>query len=165
MKPLTVKRPRTGFYLTAAALVTAVIAFITYLLTFDAFHYATDRWVTALMIIAIWTLACLIVCGLLFGDEPFYIDILRVAAVFCMTVATLKFLLPCLSPIGIYFTVHNMGDVEANAIGVPRSIVCVVFCVISVVLMMVSAFFTAAKQPAATVEPSEPVEPKEEVAQ
>ncbi len=149
MKLLTVKRPRAGFYITAAALVTAVVAFIMYFLTFDAFHYVTDRLVTALMILTIWSLVCLIVCGLLFGDEPFYIDVLRVAAVFCMTLATLKFLLPCLSPIGIYFTVHNMGDVEANAIGVPRSIVCVVFCVITVILMTVSAFFSAAKPKAA----------------
>ena len=138
---IKLKKPHAGFYLLAVSFVFAVVAFIMYFLTFNAFHYSTDRWVTGLTLIAFWSILFLLISSLISGDDPFYVDIFYVIAAFCLTIATIKFLIPCLSPIGIYFTVHNMGDVEANAIGVPRSIVCVVFFVLSIICLLVSAFF------------------------
>lgn len=141
------KKPGIGFYLTVGSLLFAVLAFIMYVVTFSAFHYTTDRWVTALLIIALWCEICLVVNAVLSGDKPFCMDIFYIGGIFALTVCAIKFLIPCLSPIGIYFTVNNMGDVEANALGVPRAIVCLIFFVISIVTLAVASFFNAsAKQ-------------------
>lgn len=144
---IKLKKPGIGFYLTAVSLLFAVLAFIMYGVTFSAFHYTADRWVTALLIIALWCEMCLLVNSLLSGNKPFFMDIFYIGGIFALTVCMFKFLVPCLSPMGIYFTVNNMGDVEANALGVPRAIVCLVFFVISVLSLAVSSFFDAsAKQ-------------------
>lgn len=145
---IKIKRPSGGFFILASALVFLIAGAITYALTYSAFHYSPDRLVTALVVIAVWAIVSLLVNALLGGNKPFIMDIFFVIAVFCITVAAVKFIIPCLSPIGIYFTVHNMGDVEANAVGVPRSIVCVVFLVLSVICVIVSAFFNTAKEKA-----------------
>ena len=137
---MKLKKLGAGFYGLVVSLVCAIVAFIMYFLTFNAFHYSADRWVTALTVIALWAIAFLLINAIVSDDTPFYVDIFYVIAVFTLTLAMIMFLLPCLSPIGIYFTVHNMGDVEANAIGVPRSIVCIVFFAISIIGLLVSAF-------------------------
>lgn len=142
IKGFKIYRPGVGFYLTAASLVLAIAAFVLYGMTFSAFGYDTERWVVALMTIALWGYACILVNGLLFGNARAATDIMYVIDAFCVTLALIKFLIPCLSPIGIYFTVHNMGDVERNAIGVPRSIVGVVFFVLTIVTLVTSAFFS-----------------------
>lgn len=137
---IKLKKPNAGFYLLAVSFVLSIVAFIMYILTFDAFHYTLDRWVTSLTVVAFWAFVFLLVHALISGDKPFYVDIFYVIAAFTLTLAAIMFLIPCLSPIGIYFTVHNMGDVEANAIGVPRSLVCIVFFIFSVVGVLVSTF-------------------------
>ena len=78
---------------------------------------------------------------MLLGDKPFWVDVLYIIAMFALVISAIKFITPCLSPIGIYFTVHNMGDVEANAAGVPRSIAGIVIFVLAIVCLAVAAFF------------------------
>lgn len=142
---IKIAKLRAGFYILAAALLLSIAAFVVYNLTFDAFHYVTDRWIVALMIIVIWSIVCLLISSLFMGDKPLYIDALYIIAMFALVIAFIKFLTPCLSPIGIYFTVHNMGDVEANAIGVPRSIVGIVIYVLAIICLVVGAFFGRSK--------------------
>ncbi|MCH5350966.1 MAG: hypothetical protein J1F39_03245 [Clostridiales bacterium] len=162
---IKIKQPRAGFILLAVTLVFAIASFIMYSATFDAFHFVGDKWVVALMVIAIWSIVALLVNSLISGDKPLFVDALYIIAMFAIVIALIKFLTPCLSPIGIYFTVHNMGDVEANAIGVPRSIAGIVLFVLTVILLIVSAFFMRSKKEYAeeirTTEPA--VETTEEV--
>ncbi len=136
--------PGVAIYILAGSLVFCIAAFIMYEMTFDAFHYENDKWIEALFVMTFWSYACIIIGTLISGNGAKATDALYIVAAFALTIATIKFLIPCLSPIGIYFTVHNMGDVEANAIGVPRSIVTIVLFVVSILLLVVSAFFPSA---------------------
>lgn len=136
--------PGVGFYIALGSLVFTIVAFILYGMTFDAFHYDPDKWVTALLVIAIWCFVCIFAGVIFSGNNANWTGIMYYVAAFALTLALIKFLTPCLSPIGIYFTVHNMGDVEANAVGVPRSIVTIVMFVLAIVSLIVSAFFGGA---------------------
>lgn len=150
---MKIKKPSLGFWLLTAGLVLSIVAFVLYFMTYDAFGYNQDYWVIAMMVIAFWSLACLIVNGLFAGNKPFFMDVFYAIAVFALVFAMIEFLTPCLSPIGIYFTVHNMGDVEANAIGVPRSIAGVVLFVLAVVCVLIAAFVNlSSKKEAQNVE-------------
>ena len=143
---IKIKQPRAGFILLAVTLHFVVASFIMYSATFNALRLLSDKWVIALMIIAIWSIVALLVNSLISGDRPLFADALYIIAMFALVIAFIKFLTPCLSPIGIYFTVHNMGDVEANAIGVPRSIAGIVLFVLTFILLIVSAFFMRTKK-------------------
>lgn len=149
---IKIKKPSLGFWLLTAGLVLSIVAFVLYFMTYSALGYNQDYWVIAMMVIAYWSFACLLVNGLLAGNKPFFMDIFFAITAFALVFATIKFLTPCLSPIGIYFTVHNMGDVEANAIGVPRAIAGVVFYVLSVVCVVVASFVNLFKKEARDVE-------------
>lgn len=133
-----------GTYLLFVAFLLLSAAFVMHFLTFSAFNYQADKWVIALSAIALWSVAFLLF-ERLFGYRFFAADVFFPIAAFATVLALLKFLIPCLSPIGIYFTVHNMGDVEANAIGVPRSIVTIVLYLVGAVLLLVSAFLNRSK--------------------
>ena len=137
---------KIGFYLLLVSLIFAIAAFVMNFATFNAFHYENDRYIIALMIIAFWCLLCIIVTSVINHKEGKIVDVLYLIAIFSITIALVKFLIPCLSPIGIYFTVHNMGDVEANAIGVPRSIVTIVLFVISIATLIASSFLPVRKE-------------------
>ena len=149
-KKLTVKinKPYVGFYFLAIAFIFTIVAFVYYFLTYKAFGYSQNRWIIALMVIVFWSFNCLLVSSLLSDGRPFWMDIFYVFAVFGLALSTILFLIPCLSPIGIYFTVGNMGDVEANAIGVPRCIKGIIFYVLAIVFVIISAFLglTASKE-------------------
>lgn len=144
MADIKIRKPGAGFYLLSVSLLLSIAAFIMYSLTYDALGYASDKWVIASMVIAFWCFGCLLLMALLSANAPKITDVFYWVAVIALTLATFKFLIPCLSPIGIYFTVHNMGDVEANAIGVPRSIVGIILFVLAIVVLIVAAFFSVA---------------------
>lgn len=137
---MKLKKPSVGFWLTLVCFVFAIVAFVLYFTTFKALNYENNLWVIALSIIALWSMLCLLVNGLLAGNKPFFMDIFYVLAVFSLVLAMILFLSDCLSPIGIYFTVHNMGDVEANAAGVPRCIAGVAFYSVSFLMMIIAGF-------------------------
>lgn len=146
-----IKKPSIGFWFVSAGLALSIVAFALYFSTYKALGYNQDYWVIAMMVIALWGFGCLIVNGLLAGNKPFFMDIFYALVAFALVFATIKFITPCLSPIGIYFTVHNMGDVEANAIGVPRAIAGAVFYVLSVVCVVVASFVNFFKKEADNV--------------
>ncbi len=145
MKTLKVKKPAVGFYLLAAALAVIIAAFIVSVDTFRVFHYDLDKWVVALNVIILWTLVCILANSFFLGDKFLPSVFFYGIALFCTVIALFKLLIPCLSPIGIYFTVHNMGDVEANALGVPRCIAGVALYVVAIVLLTTSAFMRVSK--------------------
>lgn len=134
-----------SFWVVCFSFVALIAAFVMHFLTFSALHYQTDRWVIALSIIALWSEAMLLF-EKISGKKFFAFDIFLPVAVIAATLALFKFLIPCLSPIGIYFTVHNMGDVEANAIGVPRSIACIVLYVLSIIAIVPPSFESRLKE-------------------
>ena len=148
---MTIKKPSLGFGLLAACCVLAIVGFALYFATFNALGYSQDYWVIAMNVIALWSLLCLLANGLFAGNKPFFMDAFYAIAVFALVFATVKFLSPCLSPIGIYFTVHNMGDVEANAIGVPRAIAGVASYLLSIVCIIVASFVNLSKKEADNV--------------
>ena len=137
---IRVYKPLGGFILLAIGLMFAIVAFALYFATYGALGYSHDYWVIAMVVIALWSFVCLLVNGLLAGNKPFFLDFFYVILAFTLTYATIRFITPCLSPIGIYFTVHNMGDVEANALGVPRAIAAVVFFLLTIVCLRVASF-------------------------
>lgn len=137
---MKMSKPSVGFWLLTAGLLLSVAGFVLYFMTYDALGYNQNYWVIAMMIIAFWSIACLLINGLFAGNKPFFMDIFYAIAVFAVVIAMLQFLTPCLSPIGIYFTVHNMGDVEANAIGVPRCIAGIILFVLAVACLLAAAF-------------------------
>jgi hypothetical protein len=96
--------------------------------------------------IAIWGLAFMCINTLIVGEKPFWVSYINVLTPFLILLSAILFISPCLSPIGIYFTVGNMGNVEANAVGVPSVIRGVIFYMIGIIALIVSAFFPAVKE-------------------
>lgn len=142
---LNIKMPRTGFCLLVASVILSIVGFTLYFGAFDALSFSNDKWVIALNVIAFWSLAFLIVNSIFAGDKPAWTGVFYIIAVVTLLVATARFLMACLSPIAIYFTV-NMGNMEAYAIGVPRCIAGVACYFVAVVCITVSAFFAPTKE-------------------
>lgn len=140
MNKIRLKVPSVGFYFLALALIVAVAAFVTSFKVYGIFGYHTNRWVVFTSFAAIWLLAFFIVNTLFAGEKPFWTMPLFAAVCALLVFAAVLFIQPCLSPIGVYFTVHNMGDVEVNALGVPRAIVTTVLYVVALVLTLIASF-------------------------
>ena len=138
------KSLRPAFFLLLAALALAIVGFVNYFHTMSAFDYPVDRWVIVLTCFAFVLIFFHLVNGALMGDQ-FGNVFLSCAAIVLLVLAAVAYLSPCLSNIGIYFTVGNMGNVEANAVGVPSAICGVAFYVASVLCLVVGAFFPAVK--------------------
>ena len=138
------KSLRPALFLFIAALVLAIVGFVNYFHTMSAFDYPVDRWVIVFTAFAFALIAFQIVNAVLMGDQ-FGSVFPLCAAVVLLVLAAVAYLSPCLSNIGIYFTVGNMGNVEADAVGVPSVILGVSLCVASVVCLIVAAFFPAVK--------------------
>lgn len=138
-------KPFVGFYCMAVAFVLTFVAFIIFLEVYGIFGYATNRWAIFLSFAALWFTAFIIVNSLFVGEKPFWVSLLYVAICVALTFAAILFIQPCLAPMGIYFTVGNMGDVEANAAGVPRAIAATALYVVALVSMVVAAFVPAVK--------------------
>ena len=136
-----------GFYLLLASLILTIVGFIYFFLTFNTFSYSYDKFVIALTIIAIYGTLFLLINGFLAGDRPRLVSIFYVINVFALMISFAYFLIPCLSPIGILFTV-SMGDMETYAKGVPLCFVGVGCYVIAVILTVIAAFFPMIKKKA-----------------
>lgn len=145
MNKLKLNKPFVGFFLMAVALVFTFVAFIMSFKVYNIFGYATNRWAVFLSFAALWFALFLMVNSLIVGEKPFWASLLYVAVCIALTFAAILFIQPCLAPIGIYFTVGNMGDVEANAAGVPRAIATTVLYVVALLCMVASAFCPTVK--------------------
>lgn len=137
------KKPHIGFIFMALAFVLTIVAFSMSFVVYGIFGYAVNRWGVFLAVAAFWLTGFLLVNALFAGERPFWVSLLYVGVCVALTFAAILFIQPCLAPMGIYFTVGNMGDVEANAAGVPRAIVTVVLYVVALLCMVVAAFCPA----------------------
>ena len=137
---LKIKIPGIGFILLFLSLIFTFVGFILYFRTFSIFHYLESRVTIATTIIAILGTLFLLVNSLISEDKPYHLNVLYIINVVALLFAFAYFLIPCLSPIGIYFTV-NMGDMETYALGVPRCIAGCVFYVLATVFNVVASFF------------------------
>lgn len=145
MNKIKLQVPHVGFYLTIAAFVFTVVAFILGFVVYHIFGYAVNRWEVFCAVAALWLMGFLLVNSLFAGERPVWTAPLYAVVCVLLTFAAILFIQPCLSPIGIYFTVNNMGDVEANAAGVPRAIATTVLFVIALISMTVAAFAPMAR--------------------
>lgn len=135
------RRLTVGFYTTVLALILLIAGAFIALRAYDVFSYKLDRWAVVLFVVGAWATVFLLLNTLLRGERPFGLTVLLTGtAIFSLVLALCLFIKPCLSPIGIYFTVHNMGDVETNAVGVPLSIVAAAVFLGAIVLLLLSSF-------------------------
>lgn len=139
-----VKSLRPALFLLIAALVLSIVGFVNYFHTMSAFDYPVDRWVIVLTGFAFALIAFQIVNALLMGDQFGNVFPLC-ASIVLLILAAVAYVSPCLSNIGIYFTVGNMSNVETNAVGVPSVIRGMIFYVVAGVCLIVGAFFPAVK--------------------
>lgn len=142
---ITVKKPSVGLYLTFAVLALAVAALILYIRVYGIFAYSFNRWVFFMTFAACWLLSFYAVNSVLAGDNPVWASCVPVIVPFLLLLSGLLFISPCLSPIGIYFTVHNMGDVATMEAGVPPAIVTAGLYVLSAFLAAAIPFFSPVK--------------------
>lgn len=145
MKNLKLKTPSVGLYLTLTSIVLAIAGLIMFFETYNVYKYSINRWALAYTIIAIWLMATSIVNTLIRGNKPIWFGALNVVAVILLTLAATKFFSPCVSPMAIYFTV-NMGDVQTQALGVPRSLWAMGLYLVSIIIFVVSSFFSLARK-------------------
>ena len=134
-----IRIPGLGFGAAALAFVCVLVAFILYFPTYSAGGYAQSRWTIMCCVLSMWLLLLLIANGLFFGEKPAWASVIYAAAAFLITYGALRFIQPCLTQIGIYFTV-NMGDIEMNRAVTYYSITAEVFYVLGAVFTIVSAF-------------------------
>lgn len=135
-----IKMPHAGFFLTLAAFVLTIVAFSLSLNVYAMLGYRLNRWVVFLTVGALWLMLFFLCNGLFMGDRPFWVAPLYAVVGLFLTFAALLFIQPCMTPIGIYFTVGNMGDAATNAVAVPRAITAVALYVAALVLFIVAAF-------------------------
>ena len=136
-----------GFFFSAIAIVLLFVGYLLMIKTYEVFRYNENRWMIFCIVTAAFCLIFATVNSLLRGDKPFGLNgILYAAAIFCMVLALCYFIKPCLSPIGIYFTVHNMGDVETNAVGVPLSLAAASVTFLAVLLTLAASFMASKKE-------------------
>lgn len=127
------------------SLICTIVGFIYYGLTFSVFKFNTDRGLVTCSILAIWLLVVLIATGILDKNQPWYLSFIYVLMPFLLLYSMFQLVSPCITPIGIYFTV-SMGDIETNSIGVPRCITGVIFYLVGTISFLVASFFSLRKK-------------------
>ena len=133
------KVPGLGFGALALAFVLTAVAFAMHFATYAAGSYATSRWTIMCSVLAMWLLLLLLVNGLFVGEKPAWTGFIYALTAFLLTYGAAKFMQPCLTQIGIYFTV-NMGDTAMNEAVTKLSIPTAILYVAAVLLTIVAAF-------------------------
>ena len=139
---LKLKKPGISFIFIVLALILTVAAFILFISTYNVFSYEINRWAVTCSILSIWGLVFLSINTLIKGEKQFWTMCIYPIIVFLLTYAVLQFIKPCLSPIGIYFTVKNMGDTATSEIGVPRAIITTVLFLLAIISSIVAALLS-----------------------
>lgn len=133
------KIPGLGFGALALALALTIAAFAMHFATYAAGSYATSRWTIMCSVLSVWLMVLLLVNGLLVGERPAWTGFIYALIAFLLTFGAAKFMQPCLTQIGIYFTV-NMGDTAMNEAVTKLSIPTAVLYVAAVILTIAAAF-------------------------
>ena len=143
---LKLKKPSIGWILLIIAFISSIVSLILFISTYNVFKYELNRWAFTCLILSIWGIGFLLVNGLIKGEYPFWQGVIYPLLAFLLTFSLIEFINPCLSPIGIYFTVHNMGDTATNDIGVPRSLITCAFYGISIISVLIASFMKPKKE-------------------
>lgn len=143
-----IKLPGIGFYFSAAALVFSVAGMCLFLVTYNVGGYTLSRWALTCSVLAVWLLLFITVNMFIKGDKPFWCSLLFVLAVFLLTYGLLKFIQPCLTPIGFVFGASdlNMGDTALNKVVAYYSVATAAFYVLSVLSILAAAFLPETKK-------------------
>lgn len=145
---IKMKRLGVGFYFAAVSLIFTAAALAMFLRTYNVFGYVINRWALFMTLLTLWCLLFRTMNTLFVGEKPFWASYVHVLVSLFLVFSLLLVIKPCLSPIGIYFTVHNMGDVETNAIGVPASIVTAACYLLAIVCNLIAAFSSSERKKA-----------------
>ncbi len=140
-----IKRMHVGFYLMVIAFACTIAAMITYTQTYNVFGYKFNRWVFLMTFLAMWCMLFMLVNTFIVGDKPKWVSYLYIVISFTLVLSVVQFINPCLSPIGIYFTV-NMGNMDVNKIGVPKAILTAIFYMIAIFCNLIASFTPAARK-------------------
>lgn len=139
MKLYNLKSLHVGFFFTLLSLILSIVALVLFVITYNIFGYNLNRWVFLMTFMSIWLMGFVTVNTIFNGEQPFWVSYLYVIVTTLLVFSLVQFINPCLSPIGVYFTV-NMGDVETNALGVPRAIATAVFYVLAIIFNLIASF-------------------------
>ena len=141
-----INKPRLGMILLLISLICTIVGFILFVSTYNVFKYELNRWCITCLVFSIWFLLFMIINKLIKGENLYLQNMMYPVVVFLIVFATIEFINPCLSPIGIYFTVHNMGDTATNDIGVPRAIITTCFLLVGALTCLISSFMNSIKE-------------------
>ncbi len=137
-----IKIPGVGFIIGVVALLCAIVGFILFFSTYNVAGYKLNRWTVTCTALAIWFLLCACV-SMFFEKEGSRVrDVFLILAVFCLTYGVLKFIHPCLTPIGFAFAASdlNMGDSALNRVIAVRAVITAVFYVLAIIATIVTCF-------------------------
>ena len=136
------KMPFVGFGFFLLALIALIIGYALTFKTYQLDHNSDpNRLVVILPIFAIWILLIQLVMSFIDDNRPVWLDAINVVYCFLVLFAFGKFISGFLEYIGIYYTVHEMGDVATMEAVVPKAILASVFLIVSCVLFIVGSFF------------------------
>ena len=133
--------PFVGFGLYLISLIVLIVGYILSINSFKAFSIGVDRFVIILPIFAIIIVVLQLVMSLVDANKPSWFNILNLAYVILIVFTFAKVIIPFLTPIGIYFSGVNMGDIATYQIVVPMSIASCVILVVSALIYIVGCFF------------------------
>ncbi len=140
MRRKSIPIPGVGSILQLLSLILLVVGFIFYFACWSAFGYGQDRFVIAFTILAIWVSILMLATDFFDAKRPIWVASIGLVYCFFVLFSFGRILAPCISPIGILFTV-NMGDMETYAIGVPRCFVSIGGYLLSALFFVASSFF------------------------
>lgn len=142
------KRIGAAFPVGVFALVVAVAALVMYFVTYRIGSYTINRWALICTALGIWFVAFLCLNMVIKGDKPAWCSIFYVLAVFLLTYGLLRFLQPCLTPIGFAFGASdlNMGDTQLNKTVAYFSVATAALYIVSVFCIILAAFLPAERK-------------------
>lgn len=144
---LKIKKPGFAFAFICLAFVFSVIALALFISTYSVGGYTLSRWALTCSILSTWLLFLLAGNMLFRGDKPAWTGIIYALAVFLLIYGFMRFIQPCLTPIGFVFGAGdlNMGDTALNKVVAGYSIVTAVFYVLAALFTVIAAFMSADK--------------------
>lgn len=133
--------------LNAVALVCTIASLVMFLFTYKVAVFTLNRWTLSCTVFAMWLIVFLIANSVFRGDRPFWTIFAYILVVFLMTYGMLRFLQPCITPIGFAFGASdlNMGDTALNRVVAYMSVATTVLYLVAIVCTVVAAFFKSGR--------------------
>ena len=133
--------PFVGFAFYLVSFVVLLVGYILSISSFVTFSISVDRFVIILPIFAMIIIVLQLIMSLVDANKPAWFNLLNLAFVILIVFTFAKVIIPFLTPIGIYFSGVNMGDVATYQKVVPMSIASCIILVVSALIFIVGSFF------------------------